>query len=86
MKYFNRIIENDLEEKLSTSGAVLIEGPKSCGKTETAKRFAKSLLEMDRDLQVPVMMATDPRLLLNGNIPRLIDISIIYLRLFQIDV
>ena len=73
MNYIKRIIEEDLSEKLSASGAVLIKGPKSCGKTETAKQFAKSVLEMDRDKQVPVVMATNPRLLLVGDTPRLID-------------
>lgn len=73
MHYIKRIIEEDLLEKLAASGAVLIKGPKSCGKTETAKQFAKSILEMDRDPQVPVMMATSPQLLLAGETPRLID-------------
>jgi len=73
MHYIKRIIEEDLCEKLAASGAVLIKGPKSCGKTETAKQFAKSILEMDRDPQVPVMMATNPQLLLSGETPRLID-------------
>lgn len=73
MSYVNRIIEDELVEKLSASGAVLIKGPKSCGKTETAKRFSKSFLEMDRDKQVPVVMATNPHLLLAGDTPRLID-------------
>lgn len=73
MSYIKRIIEEDLLEKLSAAGAVLIKGPKSCGKTETAKQFAKSVLEMDRDRQVPVIMATDPQILLAGDTPRLID-------------
>jgi len=73
MSYVKRIIEEDLVEKLSASGAVLIKGPKSCGKTETAKQFAKSVLEIDRDKQVPVVMATNPQLLLVGDTPRLID-------------
>ncbi|MBK8055184.1 MAG: ATP-binding protein [Saprospiraceae bacterium] len=73
MGYLNRIIEKDLIDKMSASGAVLIKGPKSCGKTLTAKQFAKSVLEMDRDKQVPVIMATNPRLLLIGDAPRLID-------------
>ena len=58
---------------MSASGAVLIKGPKSCGKTATAKQFAKSVLEMDRDKQVAVIMATNPQLLLVGDTPRLID-------------
>lgn len=73
MSYIKRIIEEDLYEKLSASGAVLIKGPKSCGKTTTAKQFAKSVLEMDKDKQVPVIMATNPQLLLLGETPRLID-------------
>ncbi|HOP14935.1 MAG TPA: DUF4143 domain-containing protein [Lentimicrobium sp.] len=73
MKYVKRIIEADLLEKLSASGAVLIKGPKSCGKTATARQFAKSQVEMDRDKQVPYIMATDPQLLLRGDTPRLID-------------
>ena len=73
MSYIKRIIEEDLVEKLAASGAVLIRGPKSCGKTATAQQYAKSVLEMDRDNQVPVIMATNPQLLLAGNTPRLID-------------
>jgi predicted AAA+ superfamily ATPase len=73
MKYIRRLIEDELVEKLAASGALLIKGPKSCGKTATAKQYAKSVLEMDRDPQVPVMMGTNPKLLLTGNTPRLID-------------
>jgi predicted AAA+ superfamily ATPase len=73
MSYIKRLAEEDLNKKLSASGAVLIKGPKSCGKTETAKQYAKSILEMDRDKQVPIIMATNPQLLLVGNTPRLID-------------
>jgi uncharacterized protein len=73
MSYIERLIEDDLVEKMAASGAVLIKGPKSCGKTETATRYTKSVLSMDRDPQVPVIMATNPRLLLEGANPRLID-------------
>jgi len=73
MAYIVRIMEADLSDKLAASGAVLIKGPKSCGKTETAKQFAKSVLEMDRNPQVPMIMATNPQLLLAGETPRLID-------------
>jgi predicted AAA+ superfamily ATPase len=73
MSYLKRITDEELAEKLSASGAVLIKGPKSCGKTETAKQFAKSMVEIDRDPQVPIIMATNPQLLLAGNTPRLID-------------
>lgn len=73
MKYIRRLIEDNMLEKLAASGALLIKGPKSCGKTETAKQYAKSILQIDRDPQVPVIMATNPQLLLVGQTPRLID-------------
>lgn len=73
MSYIKRIIENELSDALSALGAVLIKGPKFCGKTETAKQFAKSIVEMDNDNQIPAIMATNPKLLLFGNTPRLID-------------
>lgn len=73
MAYISRILEVDLLGKLAASGAVLIKGPKSCGKTATAKQFAKSTLDMDRNPQVPMIMATNPQLLLAGETPRLID-------------
>jgi predicted AAA+ superfamily ATPase len=73
MHYYSRIIEIEIERKLNASGALLIKGPKSCGKTETAKRFAKSILQVDRDEQVTVVMNIDPKILLLGETPRLLD-------------
>jgi predicted AAA+ superfamily ATPase len=73
MNYIKRLVEDNLMVKMAASGAVLIKGPKSCGKTETAKRYTKSVLRMDRDPQVSVIMATNPQLLLEGETPRLID-------------
>lgn len=73
MPYYPRIVELEIERKLRASGAVLIKGPKSCGKTETAKQFAKSILQVDRDEQVPVIMSIDPKMLLAGATPRLLD-------------
>ncbi|MDP3462562.1 MAG: DUF4143 domain-containing protein [Bacteroidales bacterium] len=73
MNYYSRIIEKEIERKLNASGALLIKGPKSCGKTETAKQFANSILQVDRDEQVPVVMNIDPKILLSGATPRLLD-------------
>ena len=73
MLYVNRISDKELERKLDASGAVLIRGPKACGKTESAKQFAKSILNVDHDEQVPVLMETSPKRLLIGKTPRLID-------------
>ncbi|MFA7200890.1 MAG: DUF4143 domain-containing protein [Bacteroidales bacterium] len=73
IKYYPRIIEAEIKRKLLASGALLIKGPKACGKTETSKQFAKSILQVDRDEQVPVVMGVNPRFLLEGETPRLID-------------
>ena len=58
MAYIKRIIDNELRRKLNSSGAVLIRGAKACGKTESASQVSGSILHVDRDEQVPVMMAT----------------------------
>jgi uncharacterized protein len=73
MAYHSRIVEFEIERKLKASGALLIKGAKSCGKTETAKQFVKSILQVDRDEQVPVVMGIDPKILLAGATPRLLD-------------
>jgi len=73
MGYLPRLIESEIAEKLVASGALLIRGPKACGKTETARQFAQSSIALDTDVQVPVMMDIDPRLVLAGATPRLLD-------------
>jgi predicted AAA+ superfamily ATPase len=67
------LIDNELRKKLDSSGAVLIRGPKSCGKTESAKRVAGSILRVDIDENVSDLMKTAPKRLLLGKTPRLID-------------
>ena len=74
--YRKRIADIQLQKKLSSKGAVLIEGPKWCGKTTTAEQAAASILYMDDSskLRQNLMRAdTDPNSLLNGEKPRLID-------------
>lgn len=73
MAYKERLSDKELERKLNASGAVLIRGAKACGKTESAKQLAKSILQVDRDGQVPALMNTAPKRLLLGDTPRLID-------------
>lgn len=75
-KYYPRIADNLLDESVSSAGAVLIEGPKWCGKTWTAAEKAKSILYMqDPDTRESNIKAANikPSLLLKGEIPRLID-------------
>ena len=74
--YKPRILDNLLEKKLKGKGAVLVEGPKWCGKTTTAEQAAKSILYMSRpkDMQQNLLLADmDPEKLLIGDTPRLID-------------
>ena len=73
MIYKERISDSELTRKLNASGAVLIRGAKACGKTESAKQIAKSVLKVDRDENVPALMNTAPKRLLLGETPRLID-------------
>jgi len=75
-KYLERIADKILDAALKSSGAVLIEGPKWCGKTRTAEERAKSVLYMqDPDQGESYLKAADtkPSLLLTGETPRLID-------------
>lgn len=74
--YRKRIADSILARKLKGKGAVLIEGPKWCGKTTTAEQIAGSILYMDEPEtkeQNISMAEINPRLLLNGASPRLID-------------
>ena len=75
-KYKSRIADEILERKLKGKGAVLIEGPKWCGKTTTAEQISKSVLYMaDPANQEQNLTLADinPALLLTGDTPRLID-------------
>lgn len=74
--YKNRIVDEILEKKLKGKGAVLIQGPKWCGKTTTAEQISKSILYMakaDEKEQNVTMAEINPSLLLQGEVPRLID-------------
>ena len=76
LKYYPRLADSELAQKLSRSGAVVIHGAKWCGKTETAKQQAKSFLYLqDPDEYENNLLTaqTKPSLLLQGDTPRLID-------------
>ena len=75
-EYKKRIADELLDKKLKGKGAVLIEGPKWCGKTTTAEQKAKSILYManpENKNQNLSLVELQPTLLLNGEVPRLID-------------
>lgn len=74
--YKHRIADEILKRKLMGKGAVLVQGPKWCGKTTTAKQIAKSLLDLGNPGELSNAMETlqiVPKKLLEGDVPRLID-------------
>lgn len=74
--YLPRITDQLLKDRLEAKGAVLIQGPKWCGKTTTGKIHAKSFIEIDQPeltKQYQTMAEVSPRQLLEGETPRLID-------------
>lgn len=74
--YLPRITDQLLKDRLEAKGAVLIQGPKWCGKTTTGKVHAKSFIEIDKPeltKQYQTMSEVSPRQLLEGETPRLID-------------
>ena len=75
-KYKQRIADRILTRKVLGKGAVLIEGPKWCGKTTTAKQLAKSVLDLGDSAvlkQSAQLIELSPKTLLEGKTPRLID-------------
>lgn len=75
-EYKKRIADKLLEKKLRSKGAVLIQGPKWCGKTTTAEQIAKSILYMAKPedkAQNLTLADINPSILLEGETPRLID-------------
>lgn len=71
--YRPRFADAELAARLRATGAVLIEGPRGCGKTQTAIRAARSMVRLDRDLAARRAGELQPSLLLDGDHPRLID-------------
>lgn len=74
--YKPRVADALLREQLEAAGAVLLQGPKWCGKTTTAEQAAKSVVYMDDPLkkdEYMMMVENNPALLLEGENPRLID-------------
>lgn len=71
--YRPRLVDDQLARGLRSAGAVLIEGPKACGKTSTARRQAGSIVRLDASPQIRAAGEADPNTLLDGATPRLID-------------
>ncbi len=73
MSYTPRIVDEELAARLKATGAVVVEGPKACGKTATARQVAASEALFDVDAAAREAAAVDPALVLDGPAPRLLD-------------
>ena len=73
MDYQPRLVDEELTRQLRSTGAVVLEGPKAVGKTETASRQAASTVRLDLDVRARQAASVDPSLILSGETPRLID-------------
>jgi hypothetical protein len=72
-EYRSRIVDRELASLLAAAGAVVVEGPRGCGKTETALRASASAVRLDVDDQARAAGNLAPALLLDGARPRLLD-------------
>lgn len=70
--YYQRLVEKEIELKLKTSGAVVVAGPKFCGKTTTCMLYQKSYAKLNTKQSI-AMARLNPKAMLNGEKPRLID-------------
>jgi predicted AAA+ superfamily ATPase len=71
--YIPRLIDAELVKTLKAVGGVVIEGPRFCGKTTTARQIARSAVALDIDAGLRAVAQADPSLILAGETPRLID-------------
>lgn len=71
--YLDRVVDGQVTDALSSSPAVLIEGPRGCGKTRTGRRFARSEVVLDGSPAMRLAAEVDPASILEGTEPRLLD-------------
>jgi predicted AAA+ superfamily ATPase len=71
--YMPRLTDTELSKTLKAVGGVVIEGPRFCGKTTTAKQFARSSIELDKETGIRKIAQSDPLMIFEGETPRLID-------------
>ncbi len=71
--YLPRIVDARMRSALETMPAVVVEGPRACGKTWTGRRFARSALFLDERVGEALAAGMDPAAVLDGEAPRLLD-------------
>lgn len=75
-RYIPRVVDNQLQFALESTGAVWIKGPKFCGKSTTAMQFSKTVIKMqdeDEKEQNIMLARIKPSIFLKGETPLLID-------------
>lgn len=73
VRYRPRVADGELTDRMRSAGAVLVEGPKACGKTATAQQVAATLFRMDTDDGARALVDTAPEVLLSAQPPVLFD-------------
>ena len=71
--YLPRVVDTEMRDALRASPAVLIEGPRACGKTWTGRRFAASEVMVDTAVRARIAANVDPAVLLDAPAPLLLD-------------
>ena len=71
--YMARVVDSEMRRALGAAGFVVVEGPRACGKTWTALKFARSAIRLDVDVNAREIAEIEPSALLRGASPRLID-------------
>lgn len=72
-RYLDRVVDHEVVKALASSPAVLIEGPRGCGKTWTGRRFSRSEVVLDGSEAMRLAAEVDPDSILDGPEPRLLD-------------
>jgi len=71
--YRPRVVDQQMVDSLRSSPAVVVEGPRACGKTWTGGRFADSVVRFDALPSTSIRLEADPAAFLVGDTPRLLD-------------
>ena len=71
--YRPRVVDQQMVDSLRSSPAVVVEGPRACGKTWTGRRFADSVVRFDALPSTSIRLEADPAAFLVGDTPRLLD-------------
>ena len=71
--YLPRIVDGEMRSALETMPAVVVEGPRACGKTWTGRKFARSAVFLDERVSEALASGMDPASILDGETPRLLD-------------